>query len=86
MTVLDWFDIEKLDQQIYLISENKLWDYIGNTDKFEEVYLSKNANYFFKIGVEDPIESIREKVIRDVDKKLLPPYFNIDQFCLEISY
>lgn len=132
MTVLDWFEIRKLDPQTYIISENKHWeefnsyfllgdeynllidcgigiynikniltkidnkkikllithmhwDHIGNLDKFKEVYLSEKANYYLKNGVEEPIESIRKKVIKDVDKKLLPTNFNIDEFKLETS-
>ena len=132
MAVLNWFDIEKLDQQTYIISENQHWeefnsyyligdqynllidcgigiynikevltkidnkrtkllithmhwDHIGNMDKFKEVYLSQKANHYFKNGVEESINSIRKKVIRDVDKELLPTDFNLEQFHLETS-
>lgn len=129
---MNWFEIEKLDQQTYIISENQHWeefnsyyligdqynllidcgigiynikevltkidnkktkllithmhwDHIGNLDKFKEIYLSKKANHYFKNGVEEPIESIRKKVIRDLNKDLLPSDFNIEQFNLETS-
>ncbi len=61
------------------------WDHVGNLAEFKEVFLSEKANQYFEHGYWEPIEEVRAKVIRDVNLKLIPDNFNINEYRIEQS-
>ena len=73
------------DKPIKLFITHMHWDHIGNMEEFKEIYLSEKANYYLKKGYWEPIEEVQEKVIRDVDQKLLPDDFEVENYTIETS-
>lgn len=75
--------LDKIDNKgKKLVITHMHWDHIGNLGEFDQIYLSKKANYYLKNGVDESIESIRKKVIRKVDQSIIPEDFKIKQFKL----
>ncbi len=124
---MDWFDITKLDERTYIISENKHyeetniyfiigqkfnicidcgmglhkigdildridskerrlivthshWDHIGNWEQFSKVYLHKKAKEILANGGLTPLKKVRKDLIRDINEKDIPKYFNINNY------